>query len=252
MFDFLDLKDKRILITGASSGIGRETAILLSKLGVKTILVARDEGRLIETMGALEGDDHSYYIHDFTDIAGVEELIQRIVSDGGKLNGFVHSAGITKEMPLPLVDFNSLHEIMLVNFYAFMELSRIFAKKRINDNGGSIVVMSSNASFIGAKALSAYCASKSAVDGAVRALALELHPKGIRVNSVVPGGVRTPMTNKYFEEFGDTEAVAFTMAKQYMGIIEPLYIANAAAFLLSNASFYINGRAFPVDAGSLT
>ena len=252
MFDFLDLKDKRIFVTGASSGIGREIAILLSKLGAKTILAARNEERLKQTMNVLEGSDHGYYCFDFKEISGIEELMQHIVDDIGKLDGFVHCAGITKEIPLQLTVFEAIHEIMLTNFYSFIEITRVFAKKKINNNGGSIVVMSSTLSLVGASAMSAYSASKAAIDGAVRALARELHSKNIRINSVMPGGVKTSMGDKYLEAFGDTEYAKYSVQRQYMGIMEPSYIANLIAFLLSSASFYINGKAIPVDGGYLT
>ena len=252
MFDFLNLKDKRILITGASSGIGRETAILLSKLGAKTILVARDEERLKQTLGALEGAEHRYYCFDLREISGIEEFMQSIVDDCGKLDGFVHSAGVTKEMPVQLVSFDALNDIMLVNFYAFMELVRSFSKKKINNGGGSIVALSSTLSLVGAKAMAAYCASKAALDGAIRALAHELHSKNIRINSVVPGFVKTEMGEKYLEDFGGTDHAKNMLTKQYMGAIDTFHIANTIAFLLSDASLYINGQAIPVDAGSLT
>jgi NAD(P)-dependent dehydrogenase (short-subunit alcohol dehydrogenase family) len=252
VFDFLDLKDKRILVTGASSGIGHETSILLSRLGVKTALAARNEEKLKQTIDALEGNNHSYYCFDFKEISGIEELVQRIVDDGGKLDGLVHCAGITKEMPLQLTVFEAIHEIMLVNFYSLMELVRVFSKKKINNNGGSIVVMSSTASLAGASALSAYCASKAALDGAVRALARELHAKKIRVNSVMACFVKTPMSDEYFETFGETETAKYSMMKQYMGMIDPLCVASTIVFLLSSASFYINGSAIPVDGGSLS
>ena len=164
MFDFLDLKDKRILVTGASSGIGRETSILLSKLGAKAILAARNEERLKQTMNALEGDGHACYCFDFKEISKIEELMQSIVGDGGKLDGFAHCAGIVSAIPLQLSVFEAIHEIMLVNFYSFVELARIFAKKKINNNGGNIVVLSSVASLSGTKALTAYSASKAALN----------------------------------------------------------------------------------------
>jgi len=252
MFDFLDLKGKRILLTGASSGIGHETSILLSKLGVKIMLAARNEERLKQTMDTLEGDGHGYYCYDFKEISGIEELMQRIVDNGGKLDGLVHCAGITKEIPLQLTVFEAINEIMLVNFYSFMELTRVYAKKKINNNGGSIVVMSSTASLAGARAMSAYCASKAAVNGAVRSLAHELNSKKIRVNSIMPAFVRTPMGEEYFKAFGDTDNAKYALMRQYMGMVEPLCVANTIAFLLSNASFYINGSTVPVDSGYLS
>ena len=249
MFDFLDLKDKRILVTGASSGIGRETSILLSKLGAKTVLAARNEERLKQAMDALDGGGHGYYCFDFKEISKIEDLMQRIVGDGGKLDGFVHCAGIFSAIPLQLSVFEVIHEIMLVNFYSFVELARIFAKKKINNNGGNIVAVSSVASLSGTNALTAYSASKAAVDGTVRVLARELYSKKIRVNSIMPSHVKTPMADKFFEEYEGTESEKYSRQRQYMGLIEPLCVASTIAFLLSNASFYINGSAVPVDAG---
>jgi len=252
MYDFLDLKDKKILITGASSGIGKETATLLSKLGVKVILTARDEERLKQTLEALAGASHSYYCFDLKKIDEIESFVLHVVEENGKLDGLVHCAGIAQNIPLQNSVFQAVHDTMLLNFYAFMELVRIFAKKKVNNNGGSVVAMSSVAGASGQKSLAAYGASKAALDSALSSLALELHPKNIRLNSVQAGFVNTPESNRYFTEHDGDDTAKYLLHRQYMGIIEPLYVANTIAFLLSNSSAYTSGRAIPVDGGFLT
>ena len=252
VFDLLDIKGKRILVTGASSGIGRETSILLSTFGAKIILVARNEEKLKRTMDELEGSENSYHCFDFKEVPKIEELMQRIIEDGGKLDGLLHCAGDIKEMPLSLTVFEAIHETMLIHFYSFIELVRVFAQKKINNNGGSIVAMSSTASVTGASAMSAYCSSKAALNGAINALAHELHSKKIRINSVMPAFVKTPMGEEYFKIYGDTENAKYSMTRQYMGLVEPLCVAHIIAFLLSSASFCISGSAIPVDAGCLS
>jgi NAD(P)-dependent dehydrogenase (short-subunit alcohol dehydrogenase family) len=191
MINPLDLSEKNIMVTGASSGIGREIAILLSKLGANVIMVARNEERLKETYNELEPGNHSYYLLDFNNPDAIESMMDNVCASGLKLNGLVHSAGISRTMPLQYLKLSDLGSIMSVNFFSFVELAKHFSKRKNNNNGGSIVAISSISSKVGARGLTAYCASKGALESAIRSMALDLAPKKIRINSVAPGMIGT-------------------------------------------------------------
>lgn len=234
-----DLKNKNILVTGASSGIGRETCKKLSQYGANVIMIARREDKLLEVLDDLEGEGHSIYPFDLACLEDIESLITQIVAEKGKLDGFVHSAGLGNTRALNQTTIDFLHDVMKVNFYSFVEIVRVYAKKK-NNNGGSIVVVSSAASRAGDKAKTAYCASKAAVDGAVRAMAVELKSKGIRVNSVQPGWVKTEMMEKYLEDAGLCEDDIRNRSAK-IEIVTPEEIANAIVFLLSDMSRVLSG-----------
>lgn len=252
MINPMDLTGKHILITGGSQGIGRETAIHTSRLGAKVSIIARNEEKLKETLNMLEGDGHSSYLFDLKKIESIEELVQNIVLQNGLFNGFVHCAGITSMRPLSLTKYEYLHDMMLINFYSFVELVRCLSKKKNSMDGSSFIGISSVASPSGNKSKTAYGATKSAMDGAVKSMAKELEIRKIRVNSVIPGWVATEMFSKYIEEQGENPNSKVMLTRQYLGVIEPVSIANAIAYLLSDASGFITGTGLVVDGGYLS
>jgi NAD(P)-dependent dehydrogenase (short-subunit alcohol dehydrogenase family) len=252
MINPMDLTGKRILVTGASSGIGKETAIHLSKLGASLVLVARNEEKLLDTIFSLEGTGHSLHHFNLKDIDNIEEFLEEIINKIGKLNGLVHCAGINELRPLGITDYNFLHNTMLINFYSFVELVRVISKKKNCAKSTSVVVMSSVASIKGDKSKTAYCASKGALDSAVRAMAKELAVKNIRVNSVVAGFLKTNMYDSYIKELGEEAFNENVLRYQYLGLGEPIDASNAIAFLLSNASKFITGTNLIVDGGYLS
>ena len=232
MINPLDLSGKIVLMTGASSGIGRATAIHLSKLGAKLILVSRNEEKLRATLSQMEGDRHSIYAFDLKETGQIEGLIEKIANQQGKLNGFVHCAGIGDMRPLQMTKYNFIHGMMLLNFYAFIELCRVIAKKNNHAEPSSFIAISSVRSYKGDKSTVAYCASKGALDSAIRAMAKELAAKNIRVNSIVPGFIKTEMVDAYIEAAGNEEFQKKVLANQYLGLGDPVDVANAAAYLL--------------------
>lgn len=252
MINPLDLTGKTILITGASSGIGRTTAIHLSKLGARVILVSRSEDKLRETISCMEGERHSIYPFDLKEIDQIEELINKIVNQQGKLNGLVHCAGIADMRPLQMTKYSFVHDMLLINFYAFIELVRVIAKKGNCTDNASLIAISSIRSIKGEKSLIAYCASKGALDSAIRAMAKELAAKNIRVNSVVPGFIKTSLVNSYVESAGNEEFNKNVLASQYLGLGDTSDVANAIAFLLSDASKFVTGTGLIVDGGYLS
>lgn len=249
MINPMDLSGKRILVTGASSGIGRETSVLLSKLGATVILVARNEQRLKETYDMLEKGEHEYISFDISKLDELNELVEMLIKNNKKLDGFVHCAGICPIIPIQIIDYKKMQEIMTVNYFSFIEIIKYYAKKKYS-NGGSIVAVSSVSSFAGWKGASLYCGSKGALDSSIKALSIELCTKNIRVNSVVPSNIKTKM----FEEsvqFAGNEAMEKIISSQPLGLGEPIDVANAIAFLLSDASKFITGTSLVVDGGYL-
>lgn len=251
MINPMDLSGKNIMVTGASAGIGKEIAIHLSKLGANIIMVARDEERLKETYNELDPGNHSYYQLDLTNLDEIGKMFNNICSNDLKLNGLVHSAGISKTVPLQYLKLSDLNNIMTVNFYSFMEMVKHFSKRKNNDNGGSIVAISSISNKVGARGLSAYCASKGALESAIRALALELQPKKIRINSVAPGMIATRIYDDLKDVVNNEDFEAELIKRQIMGIGKPQDVANSTAFLLSESSRFITGTSIVVDGGYL-
>jgi NAD(P)-dependent dehydrogenase (short-subunit alcohol dehydrogenase family) len=248
MHNPMDLTGKRILITGASSGIGRACAILAARLGASVVMVARDEKRLAETLTQIPGGEHTVISFDLKELDRYEELFVRCAS-GQKLSGIVHAAGIGPAMPIQSVSLAAMQEVMSINYFAFMELVKWFSKKKYS-SGGSVVGVSSVSGSVGWQGVSLYSGSKGAMDSSVRSLAVELAPKKIRVNSVVPSYIRTTMNDESIS-VGSDEAIQQILAKQPLGIGEPEDVANAVAFLLSDAAKFITGTQLVVDGGYL-
>lgn len=241
----IDLTDKKFMITGASSGIGRATAVLLSQLGAQIVACGRNEQRLDETIAKCAGDGHVKIAFDVKEIAAYKDIFNRAVSDGRKLDGLVYSAGIATPTPLRVLSEESIREVFDVNLIGFMMMTAMYAKKPFN-NGGNIVAVSSLSAHYPDKGISAYTASKAALESAAQTLALELAEKHIRINCVIAGTVRTEMTADVLP--GTMEHVRRHML---LNILEPEDIANSIAFLLSDASKLITGRSMYVDGGYL-
>lgn len=245
----MDLSGRHVLVTGASSGIGQACAVVLASLGAKTVLVARDTGRLEKTRDMLPGQGHLIAPCDLGNLGDIAAVFDSACNAGGKLDGLVHAAGIGPATPIQVVTPRVMNEVMTTNFFSFMEMVRLFAKKRYS-SGGSIVAISSVSGVVGWQGVSLYGASKGAIDSAVRALAIELAPRGVRVNSVVPSNIQTPMYDAIIAVGGDAarEQIA---AKQPLGLGQPEDVANAVAFLLSHAARFITGTQLVVDGGYL-
>ena len=247
----MDLNGKNIMVTGASSGIGKSIALFLSKMGADVIMVARNEERLKAVLKELEPGNHSYFLFDLGDPAGIGNMMDNVCSGGLKLSGLVHSAGIARTVPLQYLKLEDMNNIMSVNFYSFIELAKQFSRRKNNDNGGSIVAISSISSKVGARGLTAYCASKGALDSAIKSMALDLAPKGIRINSIAPGMIKTQIYDGLKEIVNNNKFEEDLKKRQIMGIGKPEDVAYAAAFLLSDASRFITGTSIIVDGGYL-
>jgi NAD(P)-dependent dehydrogenase (short-subunit alcohol dehydrogenase family) len=242
----IDLNNRKIFVTGASSGIGRSVCILLSRLGANVILCGRDLQRLNETKGMMDhAEQHRVFSFDVKDYEGYAEVFNSAVSDGVKLDGMVHCAGIAKVTPLRIMKHSDIMELLEVNYVSFMELTKLYAKKKYS-TGGSVVAISAANCHYPQKCMSVYAASKAALESSVKCMALELAAQHIRINCVVPGAIDTPMMQDVQEE--EQQKI---LKNALLGAGRPEDVANMVAFLLSDASAFITGRSMYVDGGML-
>lgn len=245
----MDLTGKTILVTGASSGIGRAAAVLCAQLGAKVIASGRDQQRLDETKSRLEGDGHIALAQDLSCQDGLEPFVKEIVSLAGKLDGLIHCAGIPGVMPLKALSRSRLENIMAVNFYAFVELVRQFGKRRYSRDGASIVGISAALIRRPRPYELAYIASKAALEAAVPVMAMELKERKIRVNCVSPGAVKTEMLERLAEEFDNRNMLEREAQSSVLGWQSPEEIAKVCAFLMSDAASAVTARIVPADGG---
>lgn len=251
--NLVDLTGKRILVVGASSGIGKQTAITLSQVGAKLSLVARNEEKLQQTLGELEGEGHDYFLADVSNVGSIETLIKEVVAKEGPLDGLVYTAGVGTALPLMQSKPEKVQDTFNVNFFGFFEVVRQIVRKGRFNPGMRIVGVSSCASLRGDKSKAIYSSSKAAMDSAVRCMAKELAEKGICVNTIAPSMTATELYNRYVEKYGeDSETNHELLTRQYLGIAQPQDIANAIAFLISPAARFITGITMPVDGGLTT
>ena len=243
----INLTNKTFVVTGAGSGIGRETTKVLSEQGAKVVMLDLNQEGLDETKSLLEGEGHIMRAVDLTDFEALPELVKGIIAEIGTVDGLVHCAGISSRKPLNVLRPDGFSKVMDVNFYSFEELTRLFTKRGNMNDGGSIVVMSSISSIRGFKAKTEYCVSKAAVDAFVRCMALELAPKRIRINSVMAAEVLTPLALKAKETNAMVGATDFEAP---LGPSNPYEVANTIAFLLSDATKTITGTSILIDGGA--
>lgn len=238
------LEGKTILVTGASSGIGKTTAIECSKMGARIIACGRNEERLRESVSMFEGEGHKYVVGDLLKSTDLEALLAKIE----KLDGVVLSAGRGLTLPFQFATREKFNDIFDINFFSPIELLRLLIKKKKMNTGSSVVFLVS----IGGTGRfsvgnSIYGASKAALQAMVRFCSQELASKKIRVNGINPGMVNTPLIK------GGTiapEQLLEDMAKYPLKRYgEPEDIAYAAIYLLSNASSWVTGQSLVVDGG---
>ena len=243
------LKDKNILITGASSGIGRQCAITFSQLGASVILIARNEERLKETYNRLERGNHLIISQDITEYNKLEEVVNTAADKIGKISGFVHSAGIEMTLPLKNMQPSYYEKMFSVNVIAGFELAKIVSKKKyINKEGASFVFISSVMGIVGNPALIGYSASKGALISAIKSMALEFILKNIRVNCISPGHVETEMASKLFKKLSE-ESKKNIVDMHPLGLGKPEDIAYACVYLLSDSAGWVTGTNLIIDGG---
>lgn len=238
------LEGKTILVTGASSGIGKATAIECSKLGARVVITGRDEARLQQTLSSLEGEGHVVITADLGEDDGIRFLVERVPV----LNGIVHAAGISDTVLFQFLKKERLENIFNINFFAPVVLSQLLLKKKLLQKGGSIVFLSSIDGPITAHiGNSMYSATKGALSAMMRNMSIELASKGIRVNAVLPGMTETPLIhNDDITQEQLNKDMELYPLKRYA---DPREIAWAIIYLLSDASTFTIGANLVVDGG---
>jgi NAD(P)-dependent dehydrogenase (short-subunit alcohol dehydrogenase family) len=248
MTNLMELRDRTILVTGASSGLGRAISVLLSELGARVVLVARDEKRAEHTLALMEGAGHVVSLFDLADCDGIGPWMRELVGRTGPLSGLVHAAGVQKTRPLRVTSAGAIDEVMRINLYAAVALTKGFCQKGAATGHGSVVYISGGVAFVGQAGVAAYAASKGALVSLAKSLAVELARDGIRVNCVCPGYVATEMLHRLRETLTAEQYEAIEK-RHPLGIGRPRDVANAVAFLLGDAARWITGTALIVDGG---
>jgi len=244
MYNPFSLAGKTILVTGASSGIGKAIAVECSKMGASVIITARNEERLSQTFELLEGSNHKKMVCDLFSEENINEFSEQLPS----LNGIVHAAGIVKMVPFQFVSSKEIKNIFDINFFAPVLLSQLLIKEKKIVKGASIVFISSIEGPITAHmGNSMYSASKGAVTAMAKSMAVNLAPKKIRVNCILPGMIETPLIHDgvITQEQLDENIKLFPL-KRYG---RPEEISYAAVYLLSDASAWTTGANLIIDGG---
>lgn len=244
MHNPFSLQGKTILVTGASSGIGKSIAIECSRMGANIVLTARNEERLKQTLSEMEGDGHVIIPADLSD----EDAIKSLVEQVPVLNGVVHNAGVGNRVLCKAARKSDIDAVINPNVYGPILLQRHLLKKKKVAKEGSIVVIASRAPQAPSVGNAIYAASKGAILGYSKVLALELAPQKIRVNSICPAMVWTELIAKDAEMMGaDYSAVQEKYPLKRFG--KPEDIAYLAIYLLSDASSWMTGSSIDITGG---
>ena len=238
------LAGKTVLITGASSGIGRETALECARMGASVVITGRDKDRLDETLQLIESDDKTAIIADLTVADDVERLIEALPS----LDGAVLCAGNSTTLPLQFGARDKFDDMFDINFFAPVELLRLLYKKKRLNKGASVVLIASiggTHSFMPGNGI--YGASKAALNSVMKYAAREFASRRIRVNSICPGMVDTPLIHRgtITEEQLAEDAKRYPLGRYG----KPSDIAHGAVYLLGDASSWLTGHDLVIDGG---
>ena len=245
---------KYFLVTGASSGFGKTTSILLSKYGAKVILVGRSEEKLKETFNNLTGEGHIVYPYDLENLNDKDNFFDEILKKNKKnfkFSGVVHCAGLHEFTPLKFINLNKLNKIFKINLFSSILLTKFYSFSENCSKPGSIVFLSSVASESGNVLLSIYGSAKAALNSVTKSLALELADKKIRINSIISGHVETEtglkvkrmLPEKNYKNLENEHPLGFGKTED---------IANAILYLLGDNSNWVTGTSLVVDGGFLS
>lgn len=236
------------MVTGASSGIGREVSRLLSELGAHVVLVGRNKDRLDETCRLLTGNGHYSEIMDLGKTRSIPTSLKALADQYGRLDGLVHCAGMQFVRPLRFLKEDDVSELIKINLEAAIALAKGFRHKAVRSEDGAIVFISSIVGIVGQAGTAAYSASKGALVSLAKSLALELAQERIRVNCVAPAVVDTEMTSRFKAELTDAQFDAIEKMHP-LGIGNALDVSYAIAFLLADTARWITGTTLVVDGG---
>jgi len=238
------LEGKKILVTGAASGIGRSVAVEASKMGATVVLVDLNKERMKETLGLMVEGNHQTMAADLTKSENLEQIASQI----GGLDGLVSCAGVGLTLPFKFCGEDDLKRVMAINFYAPVLLTQTLVKrKKINKNASIVYMASIDGTVTGHIGNSIYSATKGAILGSARSQALELAPRGIRVNCVSPARVNTPLIKR--DNISEEQVKANMQLYPMKRYAEPEEIAYYIIYLLSDASTYTTGSNLVIDGG---
>ena len=241
-----DFTGENYVVTGASSGMGRQVALELAQAGAKVLAIARREDKLLELQAECAEQIFVAPL-DVCDRDKLENAIKVFVEVHGKVSGGIHAAGITNITPIKSYNRIQASEIMNINFWAGMDFLQIITKRKFSNEKSSFVLFSSVGAQYSPKGMFVYGASKAAVDSAIRSISKEIAKRGQRVNTVMPGWVETGMTDK----LGLISNTSEILANEILGIGFPEDVSGMVLFLLSNRARWITGTSIAVDGGFL-
>ena len=239
------LNEKTILVTGASSGIGRSISIHLSAMGAKVIISGRNQDRLEQTLvSLLNNGGHQIFSKDLTQEASRDELTQSIPS----IDGIVHAAGINILRPVKFINTELMQKVRSINYdVPFLLTGHLLNKKKIN-RGSSIVFITSIGALIGTPGSTLYSASKGGIVAGAKSMAIELAKQKVRVNCISPGIIMTPQTESVQKDVSE-KSFAENEKLHPLGYGTPEDIAHATNYLISDAARWITGTNLVVDGG---
>ncbi len=247
-FNPFSLEGKNIIVTGASSGIGRQCAIDCSRMGARVAIIGRNKQRLDATLAEMHGDKHLSICADLTKFDELPDMVAHISDSLGKLDGVVNCAGISATLPLKLMPSAKLDEFFRTNVYSALELTREACKVKHFNSGGSVVFISSVMGLVGESGKSLYSMTKGALISATRALACEFAKRQLRFNCVSPGAILTPI-NENLPHMADPERRKLLEDKHLLGLGRVEDISSACIYLLSDAARWVTGQNLIVDGG---
>ena len=241
---------RTIMVTGASSGIGRATAIYASRLGARLVICGRNSDRLSAVLAELHGSNHVAKIFDFAQIDQIVSWLKSVCSEVGPLNGLAHCAAVQATRPIQAIDTKFVTEVLTQNLGAALILAQAFRLKACHAPQASLVYVSSSAALRTAPGNVVYAASKGGIVSAVKGLGVELVRDGVRVNAVAPAMVDTPMSAQFREVLSE-ENFQKVIAMHPLGFGRPEDVAASINFLLADTARWITGSVLCVDGGFL-
>lgn len=240
------IKDKKVLLTGATSGIGLALCEFLLNHNCSVIAVGRDESKIAQLQNQFN-NSLKFVSLDLNDFSSYAKIFEEGLA-GEKLDGFVHCAGIEETLPLTMYNPENVAKIFNINVFSGIELLRSFSKKKYSNDGASVVYISSVMGELGQPGKIGYCSTKSAVLGVVKSSALEFAKRKFRVNAVSPGVVNTPMTQRLFSQI-EEDNIERIKHMHPLDIGEVTDVVPMIAFLLSDNSRWITGQNIKIDGG---
>jgi NAD(P)-dependent dehydrogenase (short-subunit alcohol dehydrogenase family) len=244
------LDNRTIIVTGASSGIGRQCAITCSRMGARVILLGRNSDRLSETLSSMNlSSEHLTFSLDLVNYENVQNTVNQIIDLVGSINGLINCAGISTTLPFNMSKPEKMDEFFHANVHSAFNLTRLLTKQSyISEKGASIVFISSVMGITGENGKSLYSMTKGAIIAGARSLAVELAPRNIRVNCISPGVVESPMSKEAVYSRNE-ESLNKIKGMHPLGLGQSEDVANACVYLLSEASRWVTGTNLIVDGG---